>query len=275
MKNILTVFLFLQLLIIVSCNNADKPESEADAEVHPDTSANLTSDIMDPHQSMEMRDYTPLFQLLNIRKENFMKNAPKDVIDDYQKAIDEVYNTGVTRRALNRGDEAPDFTALTTDSTKISSEEIYKNLPVVIVWYRGGWCPYCNIQLTAYNEYKEAFEELGAKMYAISPEMPSFSDETTEKNALAFEVLSDPGNKAAKAFNIVYKLPVSAKKHYEGKMDLPKYNGDESWELPLSAVYVINKDRKIEYVFLDADYRNRAEPSDVLSVLADMKKRKP
>jgi peroxiredoxin len=108
---------------------------------------------------------------------------------------------------------------------------------------------------------------LGANLVAISPQTPDNSLTTQQKNELSFNVLSDKSNAVAKQYGIAYTLPPEIAASFKGKLDLVKFNGDESNELPLSATYVIGTDGVIRYAFVDADYRNRAEPADIIAAL--------
>lgn len=142
--------------------------------------------------------------------------------------------------------------------------------PVILTWYRGGWCPYCNLTLRKLQEELPNFKAHGANLIALTPELPDNSISTTEKHSLEFEVLSDVGNKVAKNYGIVFKLTPEVAEIYNKKFNLAKYNGDNSNELPLAATYIINQKGKIVYAFLDADYRNRAEPAELIKVLKNM-----
>ena len=138
-------------------------------------------------------------------------------------------------------------------------------------FYRGGWCPYCNIELRGLQSELASFREHGANLVAVSPQTPDNSLSTTEQNELEFPVLSDVGNTVAKKFGLVFTLPESLRPIYEDfGIDISKSNGDESFEIPVPATFVINRDGHISYAFINADYRKRAEPSDVLAAVKDL-----
>ena len=145
-----------------------------------------------------------------------------------------------------------------------------KKGPVVLTWYRGGWCPYCNLPLHALQEELPSFKALGASLIAISPELPDNSISTAEKNNLGFEVLSDVRNAVAKKYGIVFKLIEPVAESYNQGFGLNEHNGDQSNELPLAACYIIDTNGEVTYSFLDADYRNRAEPSEITKALEAM-----
>lgn len=199
-----------------------------------------------------------------------------------QKADDEtkqVYNQGITAieklmidaKAPKVGEQAPMFELPNAIKQTVKLEELLKQGPVVLVWYRGGWCPYCNIQLRTYQELLPRFQEHDAQLVAISPELPDNSLSTKAKNQLEFHVLSDVGNQVATDYNIVYTLPQPVQDKFKGKFDLAKLNGDDSAQLPLSATFVIAPDGTVAYRFVDADYRKRAEPGEVLKAIESIK----
>jgi peroxiredoxin len=147
---------------------------------------------------------------------------------------------------------------------------LLKKGPVIVTFYRGGWCPYCNIELKAFQDVLPRINAAGASLVAISPEKPDDSLSTAEKNALTFEVLSDVGHRAGRAFGLVYEFSDELRGVYQGfGLDIPAKNGTPGeWALPVSATYVIDTNGTIIYAYTDADYRDRADPEDVLKVLA-------
>jgi len=146
---------------------------------------------------------------------------------------------------------------------------LLKKGPVIITFYRGGWCPYCNLELKAYQEILPQIVAAGASLVAISPEKPDDTVSTAEKNALTFEVLSDVGQNVGRAFGLVYEFTEELKSAYHGfNLDIPARNGTlGEWALPVSATYVIDRDGSIIYAYTDVDYRDRADPHDVLQAL--------
>jgi peroxiredoxin len=185
-----------------------------------------------------------------------------------QSALDEIQKSGVTDRALKVGQRAPDFALPDAKNKMVSLSEVLAKGPAVISFYRGGWCPYCNLSLHALQEALSQIESTGATLIAISPQVPDQSLSTAEKDSLAFPVLSDAENKIAKKFGIVYQLPADLAKLTKGfGVDLAKYNGDQSNELPLAATYILKQDRTVVYAFVDVDYKKRMEPSDIVNVL--------
>lgn len=143
-----------------------------------------------------------------------------------------------------------------------------------MTFYRGGWCPYCNLQLRAYQQVLGEVTALGAKLVAISPQLPDGSLSTAEMNKLSFDVLSDVGNHVARSFGLVYSLPDELRAALtSNNKALPGINGDNSWELPLPATYVVAPDRKIALAEIELDYRERLEPEAMVAALRSLRAR--
>ena len=204
---------------------------------------------------------------LDSMNKKFMEKADKDKIEVYEKGIQEVRESGILENALNVGDKAIGFELQNPTGEKVTLEEYLKEGPVILTWYRGGWCPYCNMTLHKLQEYLPQYKELGANLIALTPETPDKSLTTQEKHALQFEVLTDTDNGVAKQYGIVFKLNPEVSQYYKERFSLEEYNDTDSDELPLAAAYIIGQDGIIKYAFLDADYKKRAEPSVLLEEL--------
>ena len=213
----------------------------------------------------------PLTAELEARKAGFEQRASDEIKTLYADGIQAVVDAGVIEGAKKMGDEAPGFTLTNQNGEEVSLSALLEQGPVVLMWYRGGWCPYCNLTLRAYQERLEDIRAHGATLVALTPELPDKSMSTAEKEGLGFEVLSDVGNEVAREYGVVFKLTEGVQANYEQAFGLSTYNGDESGELPLAATYVIDQDGTIRWAFLDADYRNRAEPADVIAALERLK----
>ncbi len=182
-----------------------------------------------------------------------------------EKAIDDLRKSDLVKKLPKEGDKATDFTLKNIHGKNIKLSTLLRRGPVILSFYRGGWCPYCNAQLRAYQEKLPSFKQLGAQLVALSPETPDSGVTTAEKDGLKFEVLSDTNNKIAKSYGLVFKLPTDLQKVYkEFGIDLEKNQGNSDWELPVPATFLIGKDRTIHFVFADLDYKKRAEPDDIL-----------
>ena len=214
----------------------------------------------------------PVKKELEAFRRESAKKAPAERLKVYEEGVELVKKSGVVEKALKVGDKAPDFELPDASGNKVRLSNLLKQGPVVVTWYRGGWCPYCNIALRGFQKVLPEIKAEGASLVALSPETPENTGKTSEKDALGFEVLSDAKCQAAHAFGVAYKLPPILVDQFKGRLDLAKYNGDDSHELPLGATYVIDREGVIRYAFVDGDYRKRAEPSEVLAALRGLKK---
>jgi peroxiredoxin len=218
-------------------------------------------------------DDAPVRKELDEFREKVSKQASPDRLRAYEQGIDEVRKSGMIDKALKVGDRAPDFELLNAAAKRVKLSELTARGPVVLTWYRGGWCPYCNIALRGFHKSLPEIRAAGATLVALSPETPDNTLSTAEKDHLDFDVLSDRGNKVAHAYGVAYKVPKIVVEQSKGRLDLAKHNGNDSGELPLGATYIIDRDGVIRYAFVDADYRKRAEPSDVIVALRNLGKK--
>lgn len=217
--------------------------------------------------TVETEEKGLLKSALEEKKRNFELKATDEKKRAYQEGLESVEKSGIVSAAKQVGDTAPDFTLNNALGQPVALSDYLKKGKVVLTWYRGGWCPYCNLTLHALQEELANFKANGANLIALTPELPDESISTSEKHDLNFEVLSDIGNKVAKKYGIVFKLTDEVAKMYNLSFDLNNHNGDTSNELPMAVTYIINQNGEIEYAFIDADYRNRAEPSEITEIL--------
>ncbi|ALG74676.1 alkyl hydroperoxide reductase [Azospirillum thiophilum] len=195
-------------------------------------------------------------------------NVPRPVIETMQRATAELIASGAAAHALKAGDKAPAFTLGDSDGRAVSSAELLADGPLVVSFYRGVWCPYCNMELQALQAALPTFQALGAGLVAISPQTAPNSRKSVRQNALGFPILSDPHNDVAAAFGLRFELPDYLIELYKGlKNDLPAFNGDPSWSLPMPARFVIGQDGAILYAEVNPDYTRRPEPEDMLPAL--------
>lgn len=228
--------------------------------------------VASPARSESVVSPMPALQAkLDEIKDQSTKRAPKELIALYEDGIKQVAGSGVTASALQVGATAPDFTLNDATGRPVRLQTMLESGPVVLTWYRGSWCPYCNVQLRAYQDAIEEIRTAGGQLVALTPEKPDGTLNTVEKHALKFAVLSDVGNEVGRQYGIVYKLPDSLIDKLRGTLNLSRFNGDESWELPLAATYVIARDGKIVRAFVDADYRRRDEPGAIVAALKSIK----
>jgi peroxiredoxin len=189
-----------------------------------------------------------------------------------KKATDDLIASGLAEKAMKQGATAPDFSLPNANGKLVKLSELLKSGPVVLAFYRGGWCPYCNKQLASYQAALPEMKQLGATLVAVTPQKPDRSLTQIEKANLEFEVLSDNGLKVARQFGLVFTMPPDTRPIYQGfGIDLEAWNGNASWELPMPGTYIIGKDRVIKYAFVKADYSQRAEASALIDALKTMK----
>jgi peroxiredoxin len=204
---------------------------------------------------------------------DFMAKVSPEIREAMLCADLELAASGISQHALKAGDSVPGFQLPDARGNYVRLYALLAKGPVVLSFYRGGWCPYCNLELRALQKVLPQITALGAELVAISPQTPDESLSTAEKNELAFPVLSDVGSVTAKAFGIAFDLaeelrPIYARVGHA----LPDKNGDESWVLPIPATYVIDGDGTVALAFVDVDYRNRLEPTEILTVLQALSK---
>lgn len=208
--------------------------------------------------------------VLDERKASWAANATEETITIYDDGIARIAEAGVVESMKQVGEQAPDFTLPNAVGQDVSLKTLLNDGPVIVVFYRGAWCPYCNLTLAAWQEQLETIQGLGGQLVTISPQLPDYSLTSQEKNALTFPVLSDVGNKVADAFGITTQITPEIIKLWEGKIDLEQHNGDDSAKLPLPATFLIEADGTIRYAHAHPDYRVRAEPSEVIAILRDI-----
>lgn len=171
--------------------------------------------------------------------------------------------------ALRTGQGAPEFALPDACGNVVPLSSLFDRGPVVLTFYRGSWCPYCNIALRVFQSRLGEIRQRGADLVAISPERPDLSLTLKEKAELGFTVLSDADNLVARRFGLVYRVSDAARSRLLtlGR-DLVARNGNASWELPVTATYVIDQDGMITFAHVDADYRNRLDPAAVIDALS-------
>jgi peroxiredoxin len=205
---------------------------------------------------------------LDAFRAEFINKFPAEKAAIMQCATDALAKEFIEKRTLNIGDIAADFTLTNAIGEPINLTEQLAKRPVILTFYRGGWCPYCNLELRTYQQLLPQIQHNGASLIAVSPQTPDASLSTAEKNNLEFDVLSDVGSKVAQAYGIAFSLPDELRKLYaELGHALPDINGTDDWVLPVPATFIINQQRKVILAHIDVDYRNRLEPEAAIAIL--------
>lgn len=210
----------------------------------------------------------PVEDELKVLADTNARKMPAAAVETSRKGIEQVAASGVLRTALNVGGTMPAFTLGDAQGRPVSSAALLARGPLVVVFYRGAWCPYCNLYLHAWQQRLPQLAERGATLVAISGEPPDRTAAVAQKTEATFAVLSDPRYVVSRRFGVIYEVPKGVVNQAASwGLEFKKYYQTEKAELPLSATYVVGQDGKVIYAFLDADYTKRAEPADVLAAL--------
>jgi peroxiredoxin len=206
------------------------------------------------------------------QKKAAAERLPAEVAAVFDRSVQDLLEQGVPAGAVAVGDTLESFTLSDATNELVTLDQLVETGPAVIVFYRGGWCPYCNLALRTYqNELLPELAAFGARLVAISPQLPDQSLSTTEKIGLEFTVLSDPGNRVAKSIGIVFQQAdevLDAQRKLG--LDLAKVNAEGSTELPRPTVLIVDGDRTVRFVDVQPDYTARTEVADILAALADL-----
>ncbi|MGI4744082.1 MAG: peroxiredoxin-like family protein [Janthinobacterium lividum] len=179
--------------------------------------------------------------------------------------------SGRVRHALHTGQLAPNFTLPDAAGAAVTLALLLQNGPVVLFFYRGNWCPYCNVQLRAYQQLLPELTRHVARLVAISPQTPDFTSLTVNEKALDFPVLSDVGNAVARQYGLAYEVGAEVADTLRSVgIDLSAYNGTSADELPFTATFVIGTDGIIAWSWVEANFKHRADPADILAALAPL-----
>src|SRR5271155_1760855 len=199
---------------------------------------------------------------------NMAKKAPAEVIATLGAEIRKLAESGIAAGALQVGAKAPGFALPDARGKLVTLSGVLARGPAIVTFYRGGWCPFCDLQLRSYQGVLAQIHDLGAELLAISPQTPDYALSDVEKKQLTFPVLTDKGNAVAREFKLVFALSDELKKlqtHF-GSV-LPKFNGDESWELPMPGTFVLDRHGTVRFASVDPNWMVRVEPATILEAL--------
>lgn len=210
----------------------------------------------------------PLQDQLDAMTARSRELVPDERLAPGERAIEELFLSGIEDRILPCGTQAPDFTLADFSGRAVHLADMLSFGPVVLKFFRGRWCAYCTTELEAWGRLYDQLRERGALLAAISPQTVAQNDFLAQRLELPFPILADPGCRLAAQFGLVWTLPESLRDDYRSLfVNLPYLNGDESWRLPLPATYLLDRSGRIAFAEAHADFRVRPEPADVLAAL--------
>jgi peroxiredoxin len=196
------------------------------------------------------------------------KHAPPEVIATLGAEIHKLAESGIAKRSLQVGAKAPEFSLPDAHGKVVALASLLAKGPAVVTFYRGGWCPFCDLQLRAYQGVSSQIHDLGAELVAVSPQTPDYALSDVEKKELTFPVLTDKGNAAARQYGLVFSLSEVMRQLQSGFGNpIPKFNGDDSWELPMPGTFVLDRGGVVRLAHVDPDFMKRLEPAAILEAL--------
>lgn len=203
--------------------------------------------------------------------ESMMTGMSDDERQKVMESLDRLMRSNVAEAAIKVGDNAPDFRLPEVRGKQVQLRSALAEGPVVLSFYRGGWCPFCNLEFKALQDRLPEMQALGARLFGISPETPDNSLSTAEKFKLQFGILSDLGNSVARDYGLVMTVDEAVRPLYlQWGLDLPAFNGDDSYELPTPATYVIDREGIVRAAYVNKDYTSRMEPGDIITALQEI-----
>lgn len=203
--------------------------------------------------------------------EAFIGNLPADQQKTVASAFEDLMASDTAAGAPKPGDKAPGFTLPSVRGATLTLDDALKQGPVVLSFYRGSWCPFCNLELNALQQRLDDIQACGARLIAVSPERPDGSLSHAEKLNLSFDVLSDLHNTVAGDYGLIMDVHATLRPLYlEWGLDLPAANLDDSWQLPVPATYVIDRDGIIRAAHIDKNYTLRMEPEEIVDALRSL-----
>ena len=214
---------------------------------------------------------TTLASTITAFQDKFIPTIPEETFSLLMSELQTLITKGMAEQAIKVGDTFPDFVLPNAENAGLSLAALLKEGPLVISFYRGAWCPYCNLEIKALQNRLTDIQATGAQLIAISPQTPDKSSDQISTSKLTFDVLSDSSNKLAKQCGLVFTLPESLRPVYAAwKLDIPGHNGDDTFELPMPATFITGSDGIIKYAFIDMDYTKRLEPEIIVEQLRQL-----
>ncbi|MGA8273979.1 MAG: peroxiredoxin-like family protein [Candidatus Sulfotelmatobacter sp.] len=213
-------------------------------------------------------DARPLREIFAERKELIAKYVPAETQAVHVRAVAELKRQCLAANILPVGEKMPTFQLSDHDGKSVSSASLLARGRLVLCFIRGRWCPFCVGQMEAMNLLLPEIERAGGSLMAVSPQTVKQSFFMHDQHKLRFALLSDAGNTVARQFGLTYRMPEEQKAVYQRAfVNLPLVNGDDSWELPIPATYIVDRDGRVVYAFANEDYTERPEPAEILSLV--------
>ena len=219
-------------------------------------------------ESQSTADLRPLRDIFAERKETIEKYVPPDVQAVHARVVADLKRQGLAAKALGSGTKAPAFELPDQNGKLVSSADLLSCGRLVLLFIRGRWCPFCVGQMEAMNAIAVELKAAGASMVAISPQVQKQAFFMHDQHKFRFPLLVDAANALARQFGLVYRVPEQQQEIYRRTfVNLPFVNGYDSWELPIPATYVIDRDSTIVFASANEDYTERPEPLQILGLL--------
>jgi peroxiredoxin len=221
-------------------------------------------------ESSPQTDQRSLCEIYGQRKELIARYVPAEIQAIHCRAVEELRQSGIAERALQPGSKAPSFELSDRNGKIVRSSDLLATGPIVICFFRGRWCPFCVGQMEAMNVIYPQIQESRASLVAISPQTVHQTDLMADQHKLRFPLLSDARSKVAHEFGVAYRVPEYQQEIYRRVfVNLPFVNGDDGWELPIPATYILARDGMVLYASANPDYTDRPEPGEIVSFLSN------
>jgi peroxiredoxin len=219
-------------------------------------------------ESSPETDLRPLHEIFAERKDLIAKYVPAETQAVHARAVAELKKRNLAANILPLGSKISEFQLQDHDGKSVSPSDLLAKGRLVLCFIRGRWCPFCVAQMEAMNLILPEIEQTGASLAAISPQTVQQSFFMRDQHRLRFPLLSDAGNEVARQFGLTYRVPGEQRAVYQcAFVNLPFVNGDDSWELPIPATYIIDSDSTVLHASANEDYTERREPGEILDVL--------
>lgn len=193
---------------------------------------------------------------------------PQEILETFGKSIEDLKTRKIEENSIQIGNQMPEFSLPNALGKIINSEDILKDGKMILVFYRGSWCPYCNLELKFLQDHLSRIKNKGAALVAVSPQSPDHSLSMAEKNNIEFEVLTDADNNLAKKLGITFQLQDFVIPYYKSLgINLFDFNKNNDNVLPVPAVFIVDENRMVTYKFLDVNYMNRVDMEELIQAL--------